>query len=298
MDREMFVGLFSSLAAAQAAKRDLVIAAGIPAREIHIHTRAAPGNIPFIIEEYGADLRQGDALVRLYLDQSRRERVARVFERRGLSKASEEHRRIEEARTRDTAARARTTPRATDEPRPTIAASATPPRSRRMVPETEPEAAPETERDLVLQTAREELQVGKRQVTEIRTFRIRRYVVEHPVEQQVHLHDETITVERRVPNLYADNDQPFEEKEVEVTEIHEEPVVMKVVKPGDAVVVRKDAQDRVVTVRDMVRESKVEIDRSEDGDRPLPARRENRLEADTAMAGSKPLPKRRWSFFH
>jgi stress response protein YsnF len=131
-------------------------------------------------------------------------------------------------------------------------------------------AAPagEAGEETVLPTAREELEVGKRQVSDTRHFRIRRYVVERPAEERVALRDETVTVERRTPASAAPGAEPFEEKIVEVTETREEPVVTKRVVPGEEVVVRKDQKDRVETVRDKVRESRVEVDRAAAGDKP------------------------------
>ena len=122
--------------------------------------------------------------------------------------------------------------------------------------------------ETVIPTAKEELEVGKQQASDTRGYRIRRYVVENPVEQQVALHDETVRVERRAPTQARAGERPFEERYVEVTETHEEPVVRKVVKPGEEVVVQKQAQDRTETVRDTVRESKVEVDKAAAADKP------------------------------
>src|SRR5690242_13428413 len=120
----------------------------------------------------------------------------------------------------------------------------------------------------VLPTAREELAVGKRQAAETRNYRIRRYVVEQPAEANVALHDERVVVERRAPSGATAGGEPFEESEVEVTETREEPVVGKRVVPGEDVVVSKESQDRVETVRDKVRESRVEVDRAAAGNKP------------------------------
>src|SRR5690242_298153 len=135
------------------------------------------------------------------------------------------------------------------------------------------QAAPSEQRgtageERVLPTAREELAVGKRQVADTRNYRIRRYVVERPAEANVALHDERVVVERRAPSGATAGGEPFEESEVEVTETREEPVVGKRVVPGEDVVVSKESQDRVETVRDKVRESRVEVDRAAAGNKP------------------------------
>jgi uncharacterized protein (TIGR02271 family) len=131
-------------------------------------------------------------------------------------------------------------------------------------------AAPASE-ETVLPTAREELAVGKRAVNDTRNYRIRRYVTERPAEASIALHDERVIVERRAPSDAAPDAATFEESEVEVTERREEPVIGKRVVAGEEVVVRKEAQDRVETVRDTVRESRVEVDRAAAGNKPSSA---------------------------
>ena len=128
----------------------------------------------------------------------------------------------------------------------------------------------------VIPTAKEELDISKQRVENTRAYSVRRYVVEHPVEEQVALHDEKVTVERRQPaQATVPGERPFEEKTVEVTESREEPVVRKTVRPGEDVVVRKEGQDRVETVSDTVRESKVDVDKAVAADKP-PAAPERR----------------------
>jgi stress response protein YsnF len=136
-----------------------------------------------------------------------------------------------------------------------------------------PQAAPTEARggageERVLPTAREELAIGKRHVADTRNYRIRRYVVERPAEASVALHDERVIVERRQPSGATEGGEPFEESEVEVTETREEPVIGKRVVAGEEVAVRKEARDRVETVRDKVRESRVEVDRAAAGNKP------------------------------
>ncbi len=128
--------------------------------------------------------------------------------------------------------------------------------------------AREDESEAVVPTAKEELEVGKQQVSDTRAYRIRRYVVERPVEAQVSLHEETVSVERRQPTRAVAGEAPLDEKTIEVTETREEPVVRKVVKPGEEVVVHKEAADRTETVRDTVRESKVDVDQAAAGAKP------------------------------
>jgi uncharacterized protein (TIGR02271 family) len=109
-----------------------------------------------------------------------------------------------------------------------------------------------------LQLAEEQLNVGKRLVNR-GTTRIRRFVVEQPVEQDVTLHSERVTVERRPVSDELRAGEGFADKIIEVTETDEEPVVGKTARVKEEVVVRKEAADRVETVRDKVRREDVEI---------------------------------------
>jgi stress response protein YsnF len=122
--------------------------------------------------------------------------------------------------------------------------------------------APETtkEGEQVIPVVKEELAVGKR--ASERRYRIRTYVVESPVEEQVRLRDERVIVERRPAfGEVSSGAGAMQEREFEVTERHEEPVVEKRAREVEDVVVRREANERVETVRDTVRETKVDIDK-------------------------------------
>jgi uncharacterized protein (TIGR02271 family) len=110
-----------------------------------------------------------------------------------------------------------------------------------------------------LQLSEEQLQVGKRLVNR-GTTRIRRFVVETPVEENVTLHSERVSVERRpVTGDARVANADFTDRTIEVTETDEEAVVGKTARVREEVVVRKDVADRVETVRDAVRHEDVEI---------------------------------------
>ncbi len=107
----------------------------------------------------------------------------------------------------------------------------------------------------------EELTVGKRLVNR-GTTRIRRFVVETPVEKAVTLHSEHVAVERRpVTAGTTVSDADFTDRTIEVTATDEEVVVGKSARVKEEVVVNKAATDRVETVRDTVRREDVEITR-------------------------------------
>ena len=110
----------------------------------------------------------------------------------------------------------------------------------------------------------ETLRVGKREVSGGRV-RVRSYVVETPVEEQVTLRTEHVDVERRaVDRPVTDADRLFQDRTIEATETSEEAVIAKEARVKEEVVIRKDADQRTETVRDTVRRTEVEVDR--DGD--------------------------------
>lgn len=112
----------------------------------------------------------------------------------------------------------------------------------------------------------EDVQVGKRQV-ERGGVRVQTRVEEQPVEKQVRLRDEEVHVERRPVNRPAEQGDlnAFEEREFEVTETDEEPVVQKQARVVEEVVVKKDARERTETVRDTVRKTRVDVDQNAQG---------------------------------
>jgi uncharacterized protein (TIGR02271 family) len=115
-------------------------------------------------------------------------------------------------------------------------------------------------REEVIPLAEEQLEIGKRTVDR-GTTRIRRYVVEKPVEQEVTLRQERVTVERRQPIEGAGipGAGAFEERVVEVRETAEEPVVAKTARVAEEVVVGRETTERTETVTDTVRRDEVEV---------------------------------------
>jgi len=94
------------------------------------------------------------------------------------------------------------------------------------------------------------------------TTRIRRFIDETPVEQQVTLHEEHVRVIRRAisdPGSMRNID--WTEKTVEFEETAEEPVVTKSAHIAEEVVIQKEGSDQVKTLRDKVRRQQVEVER-------------------------------------
>jgi len=117
-------------------------------------------------------------------------------------------------------------------------------------------------KDEVIRLAEEQLNVGKR-LFETGTTRIRRFVVEKPVEAQVTLHEEHAEVARRAisdPSYVQDVD--WTDRTIEVTETDEQAVVSKQARVAEEVVIRKTGSDRVETVHDTVRRQQVDVERT------------------------------------
>jgi stress response protein YsnF len=113
----------------------------------------------------------------------------------------------------------------------------------------------------ILALAQEEINVGKRLVQE-GTTRIRRFIIETPVEAQVTLHEEHARVIRRAiadPNYLRNID--WTDKTIEITETAEEPVVTKSVHVAEEIVIQREGADHVKTVRDKVRRQQIEVER-------------------------------------
>lgn len=128
----------------------------------------------------------------------------------------------------------------------------------------------------VIALSEEQLTVGKRLVNR-GTTHIRRFVVETPVEENITLHSERVSIDRRPASAGAKVDNAdFTDRTIEVTESDEEAVVSKTARVKEEVVVHKEATDRVETVRDTVRRQDVEIERDDD--------------ATSRTSGATPMP--------
>ena len=114
----------------------------------------------------------------------------------------------------------------------------------------------------VIPVIAEELRVGKREV-ERGGVRVRSYVVETPVSEQIQLREEHVDVERRPVNrAIGTADAGFRDRTIELTETAEEAVVAKEAFVREEVVVRKTAEERTQTISDSVRHTEVEVDRT------------------------------------
>jgi uncharacterized protein (TIGR02271 family) len=145
---------------------------------------------------------------------------------------------------------------------------------------------------------REELQVGKRAVQH-GGVRVYSRVTEEPAEEQVRLREERVQVERRPADraVRPEDTAAFQETAFEMRETAEEPVVAKQARVIEEVVIGKDVQERTETVRDRVRRTSVDVERTGDAERAGRAagggtpryeawESDFRQHCDTAFAGS------------
>ncbi len=130
------------------------------------------------------------------------------------------------------------------------------------------QAAPTTSRTLdsgeaVLPVIEEELQVGKRQVQR-GGVKVYNRMTETPVEEQVTLHEEKVDVERRPANrAVTDADMAaMKTGTIEVNTMAEEAVISKQAKVVEEVVVGKTAAEHTETIRDSVRRTDVEVEKT------------------------------------
>jgi uncharacterized protein (TIGR02271 family) len=109
--------------------------------------------------------------------------------------------------------------------------------------------------------AEERLRVGKRE-SHAGRVRVRSYVVETPVEEQVTLREEHVHVQRVPADRAATASEAnlFQDRVIEAEESIEEAVVQKDVRVTGEVVVNKEATEHTETVRDTVRRTEVDVD--------------------------------------
>lgn len=125
---------------------------------------------------------------------------------------------------------------------------------------TEPDLTNERDlnKQITIPIVEEQLTVGKREVQR-GGARIHTFVTERPVEENVSLREEHVTVSRHAVDRAA-TDADFQNKDITMTETSEEAVVGKTSRVVEEVVVGKTATDRTETVHDTVRRTDVEVD--------------------------------------
>lgn len=118
--------------------------------------------------------------------------------------------------------------------------------------------------DVDIPIVEEDVKVGKRQIE--RGVRVRTYMVERPVEEQVTLEETHVNVERRPTNRPATQTdlERAQGGSFEVTETSEEVVVDKQARVTEEVHISKERERHTETVRDTARRTEVEVERTDD----------------------------------
>jgi stress response protein YsnF len=116
------------------------------------------------------------------------------------------------------------------------------------------------DRDTTINRVEEDLEVGKRTV-ERGGVRVRSRIVERPVEESIRLREEHVNVERNPVDRVANRDElsNFEERDIELTERAEVPVVNKEARVVEEIRLSKDVEEREETIRDTVRSTEVDV---------------------------------------
>lgn len=111
----------------------------------------------------------------------------------------------------------------------------------------------------------ENVNVGKR-VQESGGARIRSRIIEKPVEENLRLRKERVSVERRPVNRPASEQdlQNFKEGETKFTERSEVPVVEKNARVTEEINLKKDVKETEETVRETARKTQVDVDKNID----------------------------------
>lgn len=122
--------------------------------------------------------------------------------------------------------------------------------------------------DKKVDVIKEHLEVGKREV-QTGGAKITSRIVESPVEEKVNLRKENVEVTRKSVDKPVDSSKMknFEEKTIEATETSEVPVVSKEARVKEEITLEKEVKNKEKTIKDTVKETKVDIDIKSDNSR-------------------------------
>jgi uncharacterized protein (TIGR02271 family) len=113
--------------------------------------------------------------------------------------------------------------------------------------------------EVAIPVVEEQINVGKREV-ESGGVRVNTRVEETPVQEQVNLRDEQVSVQRRAVDRPASEVDFQQQGTLEVRERDEQAVVAKEARVVEEVVVSKDVAQRTETIQDTVRRTDVDIE--------------------------------------
>ncbi len=118
------------------------------------------------------------------------------------------------------------------------------------------------EGETTIPVTEEELKIGKRKVGR-GGVHVYSHIEETPVEEDISLREEHADVQRRpVDRPVSASDEAFKEKSIEISETAEEPVLEKSARVVEEVKVGKEAREHEEKIRDSVRRTDVEVERT------------------------------------
>lgn len=118
--------------------------------------------------------------------------------------------------------------------------------------------------DEKIEVVEENLRIGKRDVSHGRV-RVRSYVVEDQVSEDVTLRSERVEIERRPVDRAAEaGTDAFQDRTIEVEETAEEAVITKEARVVEEIDLKRHAETDTETVTDTVRRTEVEIEDDRD----------------------------------
>ncbi|OWJ85915.1 YsnF/AvaK domain-containing protein [Haematobacter missouriensis] len=114
--------------------------------------------------------------------------------------------------------------------------------------------------DEIIPIVEEQLRVGKRDVN-LGRVRVRSYVVETPVSEEVTLHSDHVEIDRHpVDRAVKAGEDLFRERVIEAEEHAEEAVISKEARVKEEIALRRHQEEHTETVSDKVRHTEVEIE--------------------------------------
>lgn len=122
-----------------------------------------------------------------------------------------------------------------------------------------------TQADQVIPVIEENINAGKRAIERGRV-RIYTRITETPIDQELHLRDEHVEVQR-VPvdrPVQTADMAAFKEGEINLKETSEEAVVSKEARVVEEVRIRKEADERIERIHDTAKRTDVEVERTDD----------------------------------
>lgn len=130
-----------------------------------------------------------------------------------------------------------------------------------IIPKSSMRASSDTDVDRTIPVVEEDLQVGKRVIAH-GGVRVITRIQERPVEESIRLREEHARVERTPVDRPATEADFQAAQAFEIRETAEEPVVAKQARVVEEVRVGKDVSERTETIRDTVRHTDVQVEKS------------------------------------